>query len=65
MAKKQTIQQMRAEAKRLMEMAKREEEKSFTELGKYVAELLKSNGDIDTSLLLMKAQGLGLFEGQS
>lgn len=65
MAKKQTIEQMRAEAKKLLEMAKREEEKSFTELGKHVADLLKSGGYIDASVLKTKAQELGLFEVQS
>ncbi|MEW5832341.1 MAG: hypothetical protein AB1763_05840 [Campylobacterota bacterium] len=59
MAKK-SIQELREQAKKLLEQAKREEEKAFTDLGKDAVEYL--NGKIDLDSLKLKALEYGLIE---
>lgn len=57
---KNSIQELREKAKKLLEQAKREEEKAFTDLGKEAIEFL--NGKIDLETLKLKAVDLGILE---
>jgi hypothetical protein len=57
------IQELREKAKKLLEQAKREEEKAFTDLGRDTIDFL--NGKIDLETLKRKAAELGIMEGQS
>ena len=56
---KNSIQELREKAKKLLEQAKREEEKALTDLGKEAIEFL--NGKIDLDTLKLKAIDFGIL----